>query len=388
VRLLMILPRVEPAAIPVPDECPQCHSPHLTRSQKVDKPLRDTHYEEVTAHRYECLACGASFRVYPPGVDHHHTSQRTRGLGIMLYLLGLSYGATSLVLGALDCFLGKTTVYETVQAAAEKVPGLTAKRTDLLEGVRTEAMGADVTSVKVMGEWVELGMTVDDVSGLVLTLDTLEGEDAETLKAWIAPVAEAVGAELLVTDDADAFKGVADELDLEHQVCISHVSRNTQALAEELLEALAEDADGSLAESGLTPEQAVGDLRRLGECILTRDPEMVEELEDIHLRYTQAAPPAPGERATLAYRMRMLTLDRWELWPRLTRYRQWEGAKGERIGGTNNACERAIGWWIKERYRTMRGYKRKQSALNVSRLIIFCGNRLHLGGVDLGELFA
>jgi hypothetical protein len=77
-----------------------------------------------------------------------------------------------------------------------------------------------------------------------------------------------------------------------------------------------------------------------------------------------------------------------EMWPRLTRYRKWLGAGGERVDGTNNACERAIGWWIKERYRTMRGYKRKQSALNVSRLIIFCGNRLNLGGVDLGELFA
>jgi hypothetical protein len=314
----MILPRVEPAAIHVPDQCPKCQSHHLTRSQEVDKPLRDTHYEAVTAHRYSCHACGGSFRVYPLGVDRHHTSQRTRGLGIMLYLLGHRYGATSLVLEALDCFLGKTTVYETVQEAAEKVPGLTAQRTPFLEGVRTPAMGADVTRVKVKGKWLPLGLIVDDVTGMALTLDALDGEDAQTLSEWIAPVAEAVGAELLVTDDADAFKQVADDLDLEHQVCISHacpersrrVTRNTQALAEELLGALGEDADGSLEASGLTPEQAVGDLRRLGECILTRDPELVEELEEIHLRYTKAAPPAPGERATLAYRMRMLTLDR------------------------------------------------------------------------------
>ncbi len=389
----MILPRVEPAHIPVPDACPQCQSSHLTYSEEVAKPLRDTHYEAVTAHRYACEACGRGFRVYPAGVDHHHTSQRNRGLGIMLYLLGLSYGATSLALEALDCYLAKSTVYQAVQQAAENVPGLMAARIRCLEGLETPAMGADVTSVKVRGEWVQLGLTVDDVTGLVLTLDALEGEDAETLQEWIAPVAEAVGAELLVTDDADAFKGVADALDLEHQVCISHVTRNTQALAEEMLEALGQDAPafhaaGSLCASGVTPEQAVGDLRRIGECIRTRDPGMVDELEEIHLHYKAASPPSPGERATLAYRMRMLTLDRWEMWPRLTRYRTWEGAKGERVDGTNNACERAIGWWIKERYRTMRGYKRKRSALNVSRLIIFCGNRLKFGGVDLGELFA
>ena len=80
----MILPRVEPAHIPLPDACPQCQSSHLTYSEEVAKPLRDTHYEAVIAHRYGCKACEASFRVYPAGVDHHHTSQRNRGLGIML----------------------------------------------------------------------------------------------------------------------------------------------------------------------------------------------------------------------------------------------------------------------------------------------------------------
>jgi hypothetical protein len=44
-----------------------------------------------------------------------------------------------------------------------------------------------------------------------------------------------------------------------------------------------------------------------------------------------------------------------------------------------NSTERAIGWWLKERYRTMRGYKRQRSALNVSRLIAYCGNHLAQG---------
>ena len=76
-----------------------------------------------------------------------------------------------------------------------------------------------------------------------------------------------------------------------------------------------------------------------------------------------------GEQASLAYRLRMLFLDRWNLWPRLTHYRTWRGPAGETIDGTNNASERAIGWRIKERYRTMRGYKRPKSAVNVSRLL-------------------
>jgi len=57
----------------------------------------------------------------------------------------------------------------------------------------------------------------------------------------------------------------------------------------------------------------------------------------------------------------------------------------EILDGTNNATERAIGWWIKERYRTMRGYKRTQSALNVSRLIAYSGNHLS-SGLELASL--
>jgi hypothetical protein len=55
---------------------------------------------------------------------------------------------------------------------------------------------------------------------------------------------------------------------------------------------------------------------------------------------------------------------------------------------TEGGSERAIGWWIKERYRTMRGYKRRRSAVNVSRLLAWCGNHLDRGGADLALLVA
>lgn len=148
------------------------------------------------------------------------------------------------------------------------------------------------------------------------------------------------------------------------------------------------DQDGSLAALGLTPEQARHDLQRLAELILSRRPEEEDELAEIHQRYTGAAPPGPGEKASLAYRLRLLFLDRWNLWRRLTRYRTWRGPQGETVDGTNNGCERAIGWWVKERYRTMRGYKRPKSAVNVSRLLAWCGNYLDRGGVDLTTLIA
>ena len=58
--------------------------------------------------------------------------------------------------------------------------------------------------------------------------------------------------------------------------------------------------------------------------------------------------------------MKRLILRLWARWERIAL------ADGrEQLDGTNNACERLIGWWIKERYRTMRGYKRRLSIRNV-----------------------
>ena len=387
-RLHLILPQVEPEEIKPPSECPyeDCDGTCLQLWQKVEKPLRDTMHAKVVVHRYRCLRCLRTHRVYPKGVSKDHISQRVKGLGILLYVLGLSYGAVSLALDALGVYMCKSRVYDAVQAAAKRVPGM--KQDQVFESIRTPALGGDLTSVKVRGEWHPLGLTVDDTTGLVLTVDGLSGEDAATLGEWVGPIAEAVGAEILVTDDADAFKTVADDLGRDHQVCKSHVKRNTENLITSLEPSVATDADGSLSAIDVTPEQALADLKWLGELIIKRKPEDVEKLESMHYRYLAAFPPGAGKKATVAYRLRLLFLDRWNLWPRLTKYRTWQGPDGETLDGTNNGSERAIGWWIKERYRTMRGYKRPKSAVNVSRLLAWCGNHLDRGGADLSLLLA
>ncbi len=385
-RLHLLLPKVEPKGMAVPSKCAyaDCSSKQVRLHQPASKALRDTVYKQVVVHRYRCLKCGRTFRVYPPGVSQAQSSDRVKGLAVVVYLLGLSYGATSLALGSLGVPLSKTEVYETVQAMAARVPGL--KREQVFQGLKTKALGGDLTSVRCAGQWLHLGLSVDALTGLVLTIDELTAEDATALQAWIEPIAKSVGAEILVTDDADGCKTVADEAGLLHQVCKSHVKRNTQALIDEFRPLVVADPDGSLLASGVTPAQALRDLDRLGELITSRKPEQGAELEQMHRRYLQASAPHKETTASLAYRLRLLLLDRWNLWSRLTRYRKWKGPNQEQLDGTNNACERAIGWWIKERSRSMRGYKVPANALRVGRLLAWCGNFLAGEGADLATL--
>jgi hypothetical protein len=394
-RLKLLLPPVQPEVFQEPKVCPyrKCGGKHFHLRQIVRKPIRDTVLQEVMVRRYDCLRCGRTFRTYPLGINEDRVSMRLKGLAVLFYIMGLSYGATALVLEALGHRLGKTAVYYAVQAAGEKVAGL--RREEVRTStVRTlvAAVGADLTSVKCKGKWLTVGVTTNAITGTTLTVDILPNAEATTIEAWVRQVAEAVHAEVLVSDDADGFKSAADENGLEHQVCKSHVLRNTEEWLAAIRPALLSDADGSLRGMGVTPEQAVADCDELLHLIQQRQPsrEASDKLAEIHHRYAPAASPRKlgQEKETVAYRMRLFSLDRWNLWSRLTLYRHWRGPQGEQLDGTNNATERAIGWRVKERYRTMRGYKRPQSVLNVSRLIAWAGNLLEAGGAPLALVIA
>lgn len=89
-RLRIVLPKVTPEAITVPKRCAYagCGGSKLYLRQAVAKPLRDTVYHEVQVHRYQCLKCKRTFRVYPEGTTSAQTSQRVKGLAVLLYLLG------------------------------------------------------------------------------------------------------------------------------------------------------------------------------------------------------------------------------------------------------------------------------------------------------------
>ena len=87
------------------------------------------------------------------------------------------------VLTALGHPLGKTAVYEAVQAAGAKVTGL---RRDAVQVATARllvaALGADLTSVKCKGEWLTVGVTPDALVGTTLTIDILDNGEADTLR--------------------------------------------------------------------------------------------------------------------------------------------------------------------------------------------------------------
>src|SRR5215208_6436782 len=160
-RLLVIPPPVEPGVYPTVAGCPYagCGGQHLQHWQAVPKPLRDTQLSKVVAQRYRCVRCGRTFRVYPLGVSHDQTSARLKGMAVLFYVLGMSYGAVAIALGALGCPLRKVAVYNAVKEAGAAVAGL---RREAIRrgGGRVTGLGVDLTSVRCAGQWVTVGVSV------------------------------------------------------------------------------------------------------------------------------------------------------------------------------------------------------------------------------------
>jgi hypothetical protein len=299
-RLNLILPKVEPTHFECPKNCPRqgCGGVRFIPRQEVSKKIVDAEHRQVTAWRYECIQCGHVFRVYPNGVSHKQISKRVNGMAVMMYLLGLSYGAVGIVWSSLGMGIGKTSVYRAVQEMVKKVPGM--KQESRLDGYRTKAVGADVTSVRCNGVWVTIGIAVDAINGMVLSIDELPGEDAAQLTAWLEPILNAVDAEVVVSDDADAFKKVSDETGRTQQVCKSHVGRNTDELVDELSALIGTGQDHSLEAIQVSSEQAGSDLASLKELIHSRRPEDQSRLEEMYLRYANARKPGKGKRYDVA----------------------------------------------------------------------------------------
>jgi transposase-like protein len=388
-HLSVRLPKVEPLHIEPPTHCPlrdpknpkkKCNGTHFKEHQwNCHQPLRDTRHSQVTVRRYRCLKCNRTFRVYPTGVSRAQQSDTLKGLSVLLYVLGLSYPGVADLLDALQYPLGKSTVYENVQAAGQRAIELRRQWRQHQCG-QVKVLGMDFTHVKCKGENQIVAVATAILTGEPLDFEILQSESALHAEQWIRNIARMVGAEILVTDDADGLKTVADDLGLQHQICRAHVNRNVHDLLGALGEKALEHPDPvppELQGTEITVDQFLEDIQTV-ECIITSLPaDGQTQLEQLAARYQYARPPTQGHRATMWYRMRLLTLDWSENWARLAFFRTWRGPTGEKLDGTNNVTEQIIGQRVKERYRTMRGYKRTPSILNVSSLTGWLGMKGH-----------
>jgi transposase-like protein len=376
-HLCVRLPQIEPKVIEAPQQCPlrnaTTHRRCTGRAFKVHqrlcvKPVRDLKQAQVWAVRYRCLKCNRTFRVYPRNVSHAQQSDALNALSVLLYLLGLSYQGVVDLLTALQHPLSVGTVFANVQAAGKRVRCLQ-RQWQKGQAGQVKVMGIDCTHVKCLTHDTIVAVATNILTGAPLTIDVVRAETAMQLTAWIRDLAKHLGVEILVTDDADSMKNVADSLGVQHQICRAHVNRNVHDLVAALGTKALEHPDRVPWElPDLTVEQFLEDVQTVEDLIKGLPYDGQAQMLALAARYQAAPPPSQNQRATMWYRLRLLTLDWSENWARLSLFQRWRLGK-QKLDGTNNATEQVIGQCIKERYRTMRTYKRTRSIERVSSLI-------------------
>ena len=362
-RLQVRLPQIQPHHYDLPKRCPypDClgaiFKPHGVQGEA--KAVRHTDHKQVISYRYKCQTCERTFRVYPAGVSHAQQSDRLKAMSVLLYVLGISYGGVADFLTAMGYRIAKTTVYENVQAAG--VEARKQQQNAVKKGGQRAVIGADGTFVKVSGQQVGIEVVVDDTTGELLGLDIVASEKAEEIEPLIRDVADQVEADVLVSDDFDSYKNIANHAGLAHQICQSHIIRNVDKIIERIGQPT-QMFNPPLMPAGVQSSyhQIERDGRILQGLVRDRPPDAKQLLAILYECYKAVPTPRPKQEHSIWYRMKRLIWRLWTRWERITLDEHYE-----QLDGTNNACERLIGWWIKERYRTMRGYKRTLSIRNV-----------------------
>lgn len=194
-QLHLVFEEMHFVAPPPPAVCPipGCGGTQFRLHQQVTKPLRDPIHRSVTVSRYQCLRCGHTFRIYPHGVTHAHTSHCVQHMAVTLYLLGLSYGAVSAALDALRVYLCKSQVY----AAVQSIQPHPARRC-VFTAVFPWSPQTGMLRVQYKEHRLPLTLLADTCGGFALGVGTLPPGVLKELHDQIAPVVTALGGRVLL----------------------------------------------------------------------------------------------------------------------------------------------------------------------------------------------
>ena len=161
--VVLKLPAVKRKTEERPHKCPYCEGETFQRWGQVNKPVKDVRVRNVKVYRYRCCQCKRTFRHYPDGNTSADQTERLRLFAILLWTLGLSHRASSLILSGLNVLVSFMTIWRDVQEAAQQI-----KKHNHWKTVRV--LGLDGANVLGWGEKQPVLVAVDLGTGAPIAL--------------------------------------------------------------------------------------------------------------------------------------------------------------------------------------------------------------------------
>lgn len=325
--LTLRLPVVKLAPTERPAFCPRCGWKRLMRWGTPTKAVRDPHVHQVAVQRYRCCRCRHAFRVYPDGVDRATQTQRLRQLAALTWAFGLSTRAVVAVFGAFGLELSRMSVWRDGQE-------LTTQTCQQRQARSVRVLGVDGAGTRVRSQPRGLVVAVDLGRGVPLAVAELDEKDPAAVLAWLEPLVQQLGVEVIVTDDLNGYRRVAEDLGVYHQVCQWHVWRWV-----------------GRALTALRPQLPTWHpvIDEVWTLVRTLPPDGAQRL--LHLWAQLPAEGAAFRQKTALDRLRQIIQHLHHGWPtyRLTLERP-------EVPRTNNGTEQVIGHF-KSRSKPLRGHK-------------------------------
>ena len=312
-----------------PKQCLYCGGEIFQRWGEVNKPVKDVRVRNVKVYRYRCCQCKRTFRHYPEGNTSADQTERLRLFAILLWTLGLSHRASSLILSGLNVLVSFMTIWRDVQAEANQL-----KKRNRWKPVRI--LGLDGAYVLGWGEKQPVLVAVDLGTGEPIAVGYVNEYNLQAMQRWLEPLVQKHGITVIVTDDLSSYKIIAENLQLAHQVCQFHVRRWVGKTLKELQETIPKEWLWILDE-----------IRQLLEVL------PADGSKALYVLWKKL----PGRRSkrnqphSALEQLRDLLLRLIQDWHRYCTFQS-----EPEVPWTNNATEQAIGR-MKMRARTVRGYK-------------------------------
>lgn len=329
--VILQLPKVKRESSERPRQCRYCKGEILQRWGRVEKRVKDTKVRQVKVFRFRCAGCQRTFRHYPEGVQRARQTERLKALAAVCWSFGLSHRKVSLVLGAFDVSLSRMSSWRDVQEAAE--------------ALRQRAKWQPARVVGVDGAWqngVGVMVAVDLGDGQPLAIGQVDERDAAGVQRWLRALKQQHGIGAIVTDDLALYRGMAERLGLEHQVCQFHVRRWVGRACRELEQKL--------------PKEWLGIVEEIKRIMEELPPEGGRRLFELWKQVPGDL--KRGQKRTALDELRSLLGRLSESYDRYTAFFHDPG-----IPWTNNRTEQAIGK-MKVRAKSVRGYKTTSGRLN------------------------
>ena len=156
--VVLKLPDVKRQREERPKACRYCVGETFQGWGVVNKPVKDVRVRNVKVYRYRCCHCKRTFRHYPEGNTKADQTERLRLFASVLWRLGLSHRASSLILSGLKVCVSPMTIWRDVQEGAQKI-----KKRHPWKPVRI--LGLDGASVLGWGEKQPVLVAVDIGTG-------------------------------------------------------------------------------------------------------------------------------------------------------------------------------------------------------------------------------